>query len=176
MNFFSRDELKKKKKASCCKITGSSNQHKWSVKDRVWLPRQQKNEVLKAILQLGGKRWQQLRSVWGDCSVCDGGVWRQRLQTGDPIRRRQSSPPVVHKWHSDLLRLSWVINPRDVISYHSFPSRITDTRVQHSEVTIADEERLGCGGLQLHPLRRAITVLLQSSTGIWLQHFHRQIF
>lgn len=55
-NFFSQYVLIKKN-ASCCKITGPSNQHKWSVKDRVWLPRQQKNEVLKAIVQLGGSSY-----------------------------------------------------------------------------------------------------------------------
>lgn len=139
------------------------------MKDRVRLPRQQKNEVLKAVVQLGGKRWQQLRSVRGGCSVCDGGVCRQEiLSAGAPDNQ-------VRRWSTDDLRICCrVINTRDVISYHSFPSSMADTRVQHSEVMMRDEEHLGCGGL--HRVRRTITVLLQTSTGIGLKRSRRQIF
>lgn len=141
------------------------------MKDTVQLPRQQKNEVLKAVLQLGGARWQAVkicasrlfcvwwRSVEASLTSADRRFYLKEPETiksrVGPWRTFRS--PAVILGHKHQRR---AVSVRSTVVIPATASFLSKLYIQHrwhtcatfrgdDRVKIKEEEHLGCGGAVL---------------------------
>lgn len=145
------------------------------MKDRVQLPRQQKNEVLKAVLQLGGKWWQAVKIcarrlfcvLWWSLveALLRSADRRFYLRKPETIKSRvgpwmtfRSAAVILHPCKKGHKHQRRDISEGGAVVIPAAASFISKLYIQHrwhtcaafrgdDRVKIKDEEHLGCGGL-----------------------------